>query len=387
MIWSPAETVSRLFIFACFSLSGKTLLTNSLLNSMKRTVLLMAFYTSCLHSFGQATINVSTNIPRSGDSYVLTQMEYFAQGDEGNDVVWDFSGLKSLDTRCRREYFLSRDSVLMCVDDECASSYELKGDTLLCLGYDTRLKHMSYTNPMTMITYPFRYGYNIMTPFHGIGDYCKSLIIKSDGTIIVDADAEGSIVWSDGDTLRNVLRVHTTRLTSLSMHALSDTLFQDTSHMKQEIEDSYSWYVRGYRYPMYETSSVCFYDNMTPVSCVQKSFMYQPDEFAFNDEFKDSVNCEILMADSVSRKMCEDIIHYTVERSCNTLIVNYSLDSEATINSLVCNSRGILYARKNVKKTQGNDYQMVFDITSLPAGEYVLYINVNGKAYNEKFKK
>lgn len=353
---------------------------------MKRNVLLMAVSLFVLHSFGQ-TIDMATNAPRCGDSYVVRQMEYFAQGDEGKNVLWDFSELKSLDKKSRREYFLSRDSILTGVEEECARKYELTGDSLRCLGYDTRLKHMEYSEPMTMMTYPFGYGYNITNTYHGKGDYCKRLLLKNGGTLMVEADAEGSIVYNEGDTLKNVLRVHTTRLNSVSLHAQTDTLMEDTSRMKQEIEEHYAWYVRGYRYPMYETSSITFYDNMTPVSCIQKAYRYLPDELASNEVFKDSVNSEILAADTIAQNACEDIIHYTVVSDGNTLTVKYSLDADASINALVCNSRGMLYGRKSARNPEGEDYQLTFDIMSLPQGEYVLYINVNGKVYNEKFRK
>ena len=89
----------------------------------------------------------------------------------------------------------------------------------------------------------------------------------------MEADAEGKIINCEGDTLNNVIRVHTTRLNSISMHTLSDTLLADTSHIKLEIEERYEWYVKGYRYPMYETTSICFYDNMTPVSYIHKAYL------------------------------------------------------------------------------------------------------------------
>ena len=157
--------------------------------------------------------------------------------------------------------------------------------------------------------------------------------------------------------------------------------------MKQEIEEHYAWYVRGYRYPMYETSSICFYDNMTPVSCLQKAYRYLPEELAVNEEYKDSVNSEILMEDSIAGIASEDIIHYTIKNDGCTLTMDYSLDADASINALVCNSRGMLYGRRSTRQPAGTDYQMDFDIVSLPKGEYVLYVNVNGKVYNEKFKK
>lgn len=324
------------------------------------------------------------NSPRCGDSYSLKQVDYFSPGNSGENVIWDFSWLNSTGDNYRKDFFLSVDSVLSCADDECVMKYSLMYDTLFCLGYDTPLKHVEYTEPMKIITYPFQYGSSISNTYSGIGDYCKRLILKNGGTLIVDADAEGMIINNYGDTLYNVIRVHTTRLNSVSMHIPSDTLLEDTSRMKQEIEEHYAWYVSGYRYPMYETSSVCFYDNMTPISCIQKAYYYCADDL---EELSDPVNEEILQNGSISNSAERDIIHYTIRIDGNTLTMDYSLDADASINALISNSMGILYGRRSTIQHAGANYQMLFDIVTLPKGEYVFYINVNGKVYNKKFSK
>lgn len=335
----------------------------------------------CRYTFGQS-IDYATNAPRNGDKYEVRQVEYFAPGNEGEEIIWDFSDLKQINVTSQREYFLSPDSVFLGINEDYMYKFNVNKDSLVCYGYDTRLKHMSYSEPMTMMIYPFCYGNSISNHFCGLGDYCKKLVLKNTGTLIVEADAEGAIIYAEGDTLRNVLRVHTTRLNSVSMHAQSDTLFADTTRMKQEIEECYAWYVRGYRYPLYETSSVSFYDNLTPLSCVQKAYRYLPFE---NRIENDSVNEQILYEDSIAKKVKTDIIHYEIQNSGSNLTINYSLDSTATINALVSNNRGILYERQSTHQPEGTGYQMSFRIMSLPKGDYVLYINVNGKVYNEKF--
>ena len=336
-----------------------------------------------LCSYGQ-TIDHATNAPRCGDNYTMRQLEYFSPGNGGKDVVWDFSALRTTGEKIGRGYFLSMDSVLSGVDGDRAMRYSLTEDSLRCLGYDTRLKHMDFSQPVTVMTYPFGYGYTFSSPYSGVGSYCKRLILKNEGTLMVEADAEGCIVNSEGDTLRNVLRVHTTRLNSVSMYALSDTLLSDTSHMKQEIEERYDWYVRGYRYPLYETSSTCFYNDMNPVSCIQKACHYRLDDLG---ELSDSINEEILANDSIARVAAQDIIHYTVRSDGSTLTLDYSLDADASINALISSGRGILYGRRSMTQPAGTDYQLSFDTASLPRGEYVLYVNVNGKVYNEKVHK
>lgn len=342
----------------------------------------MALYSCVVLCVWGQTIEYKTNAPRCGDKYVVKQLEYFSPGNEGKGILWDFSNLRSVNQKSEREFFLSKDSVLLGTDEEFLMTYDLSEDSLMCLGYDNRLKHMSFSEPMVLMTYPFSYGYSMSNHYSGLGDYCKKLILKNGGTLIVEADAEGSIVLEEGDTLKNVLRVHTTKLNSISMHAQSDTLLADTSRMKQEIEEHYAWYVRGYRYPMFETSSICYYDNMIPVSCIQKAYYYNPEDIT---EISDSINEQIVLENSIAKAADIDIIHYEIHNDGYTLTMDYSLDADAKITALISNSRGILYGRKSANLPKGDNYQLSFDLLSLPKGEYVLYINVNGKVYNEKF--
>lgn len=336
------------------------------------------------HSMCYGQITHVLNAPRSGDRYNLKQVEYINPGVNGRNVVWDFSTLNSTGMAFQKEYFLSTDSVLSCADDDGVIRFSLTPDSLCCLGYETRLKHMEYTDPMKVMSYPLEYGDSSVSHYSGIGDYCKRLVLKNAGTRIVEADAEGKIINCEGDTLNNVIRVHTTRLNSISMHTLSDTLLADTSHIKLEIEERYEWYVKGYRYPMYETTSICFYDNMTPVSYIHKAYYYSPDDLS---ELSDPVNEEMLTNNSLSETPERDIIHYSISNDVYSLTVDYSLDADANINVIICNSRGMLYGRRNTRQPAGTGYQMSFNIASLPKGEYVLYLNVNGKVYNKKFSK
>lgn len=328
------------------------------------------------------TISSAANAPRSGDNYQLKQVQFFPPGDEGENVVWDFSNLDPYDTDINREFFWGQDSMLIRTEQEQLTKYVLKEDSLLCMGYENRLTSMSFSKPMVMMTYPYSYGNSISNPYEGIGDYCKRLILKNGGTLIVEADAKGTIINHEGDSIKNVIRVHTTRLNSVSMHALSDTLLVDDSRMKQEIEDHYAWYVRGYRYPMYETSSISFYDNMQPVSCIQKAYYYDNEGIAL---VKDEANEKIQKEDILAQNMNVDIIKYEFHKTASSITLDYSLDQNANILALICNSRGILFGRNSTRQAAGTGYQMKFDIAHLPKGEYILYINVNGKIYNEKF--
>lgn len=342
---------------------------------------MMALYSLVVLTVSGQAIEYRTNAPRIGDVIKKKQVEFFNSGNEGKDVVWDFSGLKSTGEKEQTEFLLDKDSVLCSVDSKMICRYYLTEDTLQLMGYENRLNKMVYTDPIILLTYPYAYGHNMTNVYDGTGMYCQRQVVKHRGTLIVEADAEGCIIDAEGDTLKNVVRVHSIRTSSLCMYAPTDTLFEDSSHIKQEIQETNQWYVRGYRYPMYETTSTAYYDNMEPVSCILSAYMYSPEE---QSNAEDMENDQILEDIEREKAMEQDIIHYNVSNTGTSIVLGYSLDADANVSTLVCNSRGMVYGRKNAHQAAGTDYQMAFDTTSLPKGDYVIYINVNGKVYNEK---
>lgn len=224
---------------------------------MKRILLLIAYSVFVSLSFGQ-TIDFQTNAPRCGDVIKRQQVEYFSSTKDGKDVLWDFSELNVLDRKEDIEYFLGKDSVLRSADSERMCFYNLSEDSLILTGYDSPLERMAYTQPIHLMAYPFSYGYTMSNDYDGTGSYCQRQVIKQKGTHFIEADAEGSIINANGDTLQNVIQIHSIRTGSLCYYSPSDSLFEDSSHIKQVIQDVYQWYAKGYRYPLYETTSTAY---------------------------------------------------------------------------------------------------------------------------------
>lgn len=329
------------------------------------------------------TLEYATNAPRIGDVVVKRQAEYFNPGNSGDDILWDFRNIEMTGKDNPTEFYQGNDSLLLSADDTCLFRYRLVSDSLQLYGYETPYVKIGYTAPLALLTFPCAYGYTVTNCYEGTGMYCNKNNISSKGTLIVEADGAGSVITASGDTLSNALRLHSIRTSSVCMYAQTDTLFVDSTYMKQEVQETYQWYVKGYRYPLYETISTSYYDNMTPVSCVQKAYACSTEDQAMLD---DPINRIVLEEIHKEENKNADIIHYTVSNNGYTLQLHYSLDGEANVNALVCNSRGMVYERQNYHMQAGSGYQMSFDIMSLPRDEYVLYINVNGRVYNEKFE-
>ncbi len=186
--------------------------------------------------------------------------------------------------------------------------------------------------------------------------------------------------------MRNTLRVYT--LTTKSIAIDMDSAIINPSKLKQEIEEVYEWYVKGYRYPLYKTVQRTSYSNLTPVATKSYAYRLLPDDIEIGD---DDVN-EKLKSESEREteksnqdpQQQEDIIHYNVAINGSNVSVNYTLDKDGTVNFIIADVMGFVYKRDSRTTKAGENVSLNFDCSSLKRGRYIIYMNVNGKVYSEK---
>lgn len=348
-----------------------------------RSISAMLLFAVPFHVSAQTSITHECNGIRLGDRVEKQQMEYTNPGDSGEEKVWDFSEVRTVGTNAS-EFFCDSDSVVICeLEPTRINKYSFRTDSLLLVGYETPLTKVDYSYPINVFAYPFSYGQSFTAPYYGKGKYCKTNAVELEGVTDVEADGTGTLILSESDTLRNAIRVHSIRTGSVAMHLEGDTTAVARSRMKQEIEERYQWYARGYRYPLFETVSTSYYDDMELVSCIQTAYLYSPDkQHLLTDELNESVQ----RADSLEEhsQTASDIIDYSVTLNGNTVSIDYSLTESATITALLCNHRGMTYRRTTTSNPAGEHYEMTLNCSGLEPDVYILYINVNGKVYNEK---
>lgn len=332
----------------------------------------------------QGILTKEANAPRHDDSLIRQEMEYASAGDDGQDVIWDFSDIPVISSRHSTMFVCDSDSVIITgISPDDMRHYAVRNDTLMYLRYETPLQYIDYTSPIVQLTFPFGYGNIQEGTFAGNGKYCQEKFLFTEGSSIVEADGYGSLCLTKGDTIENVLRLHSVRTSSIRMSPSADSSEVDSIIPKQEIEERYQWYARGYRYPVYETVSTTYFDDMIQVSCLQRAYRCLPEVQAL---MSDSINRRILLEDSLSHDAQRDIIHYEAECANGRLTVCYSLDEDACICWLICNKMGMLFRSVSQTVESGTGYQMEFDCNGLTPDDYILYINVNGKVYSEKFR-
>ncbi|MBR6285911.1 MAG: hypothetical protein IKR18_02820 [Bacteroidaceae bacterium] len=309
-------------------------------------------------------------------SYPCKAIEYFNPGKGGSGCVWDFTGLnlsgKSFDVIQR----IDSTGMFTVVNDRRIVFYEEKDDCLLELGYETPLKKTYYYKPVYGMKYPLVLGDSVSKAFGGYGVYCNDHYYYETGFCSVTVDGQGDIVLSDADTLKNAVRVYKLRSYSTAM----DMEFQklDSAGTKQVVEERYEWYVEGQSKPVLETVTSTSYSDLTPLGTSRYAYCCIPENVMCNLEER--------MTEKHDEPQAEDIIHYSVNVGNGRVTVDYSLDEDANITMLLSSQTGMVYRNRRFTQKAGEGYSADFDVSGLRRDVYVLYINVNGKIYNEKIK-
>ena len=334
--------------------------------------------TVCLPTLSQHVLTKANALPNSGDAMSKQRVTYVTPGENGMNTIWDFRDVEVLTESCPIEYAEDSASCWYAIDSNLMCSYRLHGDTLVQVACQNALTRIDYSVPIPELSYPFSYCDTLYGNFKGAGRYSGHNGISVEGTSFVEADGEGTLVISDECTLKNALRVRTLRTSSFGV--ARDTVAKDTVDRLLEVEESYRWYARGYRYPLFETCSKSYYRGINLLRSFKEAFRILPDSLR---KLADSVNVVGERQDSCVDDT-RDVITYDVVRDGRSVRIDYSLTSQATVSALVSDPMGIIYRRSSRSDKAGEGYSITFDVSGLRRGKYILYLNVNGKVYDNK---
>jgi len=187
---------------------------------MKKTHIvtnMLALFTCIMPLCAQHRLMIETNIPRNGDKFEKFQVTYKDPGRTGTNLVWDFSKLKLVNESYRVEFFepkneLKDTALITCVEHRTMYPYALIGGRLFSLGFENPGFRMQYDIPELNLSFPFQYGDSLTETFVGHGQYRHTMQSEMEGTVTLVADATGTLILPDEDTLKGVIRVRSERL-------------------------------------------------------------------------------------------------------------------------------------------------------------------------------
>jgi len=209
------------------------------------------------------------NSYRMNDRLAGRQIVCPSFSETGSGLVWDIS--QGIEASNNEEYTIEYTAVdneseepIAATEQNTRYLYRTQGDSLLICGFENHTTRVSYDQPEAYLRFPLHYGDSIEGYFHGLGKYCDRLGMRHYGRYKTKADATGVVVLAEGDTLRNVIRLHTERTMAAEMMPIElldslSTYTQDSIDLHIAVDtalvrmDIYRWYAEGYRYPVLET--------------------------------------------------------------------------------------------------------------------------------------
>lgn len=357
-----------------------------------------------------AQLNLKHNGIRLGDKIIKQQVEYKEPGEAGINKLWDFSRLKTINDAYELTYSsppIQGDSLYMMgnnhfdvkktgtnelivgTEHNTIYYYRLKNDSLLLLGHENPAVRLQYTQPIVDMIYPTNYGQNVTVNYESAGLYSGTVNIHTKGSVQVRADAFGKMILPTRDTLQTVLRIKTTKLILDTLEEQPDS----TSINKGTLQETYKWFTKGYRYPIFETvRNINLVDRSEIFST---AFFFPPQDHYYLDN--DPENLAILdsiwnVAHNISETVNLDnnanlFYNYYPNPVESQLTIEYSLESPSTVNLEIYSMEGRLVKNKIIEKQDKGIYFEYLNCSSLSKGTYILRIKANNKSTSDKIIK
>ena len=370
--------------------------------------LVLSFFSSFLSSSAQE-LSASTNLFRDGDALIKQELDFKSPGRKGEKVVWDFSQLSFKDKEYRCEYTANGDSLFEMLTPSATYIYKLEQDTLLKTGYEMPNLSMKYVVPQRILKFPFCYSDSMSSCFVALGTYSHLLRMHVYGHSTVAADATGILLLPDGTGYGNAIRIHDHTVYGERMYSLSDGIMEmmtagdvmkrlDSDSVKW-IVDTYQWYARGYRYPVFETIETRICNKGDSLQHFRNAYYIARDvqEDLYTDEVNErlrEMSLENYAAQDVGQNVSSESLsqnsdfhsfHYNcfLTDGNQNLKIEFYREKPSPIEITLSNIHGIVYHHAHSEAGTGIE-TVDFNVSNLPAAVYILSVSVDGERFSEK---
>lgn len=166
-----------------------------------RKILFTVVLLNTLSLSAQHKLEVHLNMFRPGDKIIKQQVEYKDPGRSGDNVLWNFSMLNSINDEYSLSYQESEEEdVITGIEHRTMYYYTLSGDSLLLSGYENPTTLVNNYRPETVLKFPVSYGEKKLDYYHGHGKYSDRIELDIVGTVETEVDAYGIMILPDKDT-------------------------------------------------------------------------------------------------------------------------------------------------------------------------------------------
>lgn len=281
--------------------------------------------------------------------------------------------------------------------------YSISGDSLFCRGFENPTTLMMNEQPELLMKFPVNYGDSTFGYYNGNGRYCDRLRISAMGTTFSKADAYGMMVLPGGDTLKNVIRVHTIKKIadatetviagSDPQSSVQNRVSPDSIHHRLANDsvllsvETYRWYARGYRYPIFETVKSITDKQGEERKFFDVAFFYPPQEHYVNEENENNEENKSNEGDENTHPW-EGLTYNFHPNPVETILyIELYMPRQGAVRMQLTDRLGRNLWQENYDVRQEGIHNMQILMSPYPKGEYVLNMWFDGYLVGEKVIK
>ncbi len=284
--------------------------------------------------------------------------------------------------------------------------YRVKDNQLLLLGHQNPVSRMHNLVPVPVIAYPMAFGQKTGNTYFSEAVYSGTEKMYVRGNVEVEADAAGILVLPNKDTVRHVSRIKTVQTIEEIQDSLDRKLEKLPDSIRQRLwkpalkstVETYRWYVKGYRYPVFETVNNINRTDTAETIYFSTAFFYPPIDHYYleNDEENlavlDSLNSENNQEPidpNGPSQWLKDNFSYNYGPNPTTAEVNieYLLGDNAKIGIELHSSITGLVRSVPRQQRQPGLYTESFDLSNLMPGTYILRFYVRDEVVSNVILK
>lgn len=377
---------------------------------MRRITCVLLILLNTVIAFGQITLQY--NGIRPGDEITKQQVDYKDPGREGENVIWDFSKLKSVNDQYSLAYkkpYLLNDStykmgkdlfkvkevepstLVLGIEHNTMYYFKQNENKLEILGHENPTTLLHYTTPLVTSVYPTDYGQSYTSQYKSEGLYSKRIPFESQGSLKITADAFGMIILPSGDTLEHVIRTKTVQI----IHEVVKSKKPQNFNI---ISETYKWYAKGYRYPVFESIKTYHQEDSLQFKAFKTSFFFPPQEHLYLDDDKENLavldslwNIKHPLQPETGPSDTETARNFSYNFYPNPvesqLTIEYYLETPTSVTISMYSMDGKLLKNIDLGRKEKGMYSELIDCSTLSKGTYILTIKTNTNTLSDKIIK
>lgn len=303
------------------------------------------------------------------DSLQLKRISLKGFNIKSNGEGWSLKdvGLSKKDFRIR--YCDGKDTIIA-QEPRARMIYRQTERGISIIGAEDNLQAIQYDQPEEWLRFPMTRKDTLSGEFSGTGIYCKHIPVKRHGTYKTAIESVDSMLLPEGKIQKDVACLHTER---------QITDITENDKMQQE-QHHYRWYAKGYRYPILE-AVISSRDGQI----FEEVMFYCPleEQERLESDRDNKAERAQAKAEPSNTPNGDDSFTYKIASVSNGITIDYQLDGPAKIIAILASNQGYVYQRKEMKAPAGTG-QLDINTNGLRRGQYVIYLNVNGKSHAEK---